>query len=127
MRSHPGSAPALIFPEVKSLVSPDLDYGVAPPNPQECTVYVEAEIGPKNGEGAEIFSFTCVTPAALAALSGRRWGRGYLILDFFSWRSVEEALANLLCHCSADSWNEVATKLNKELHWEFENYRATDP
>ena len=50
-------------------------------------------------------------------------GRRYLILDSFSWNKVEECLQKLLSHCSGKNWEEVATNLNKELHWEFENYR----
>jgi len=32
-------------------------------------------------------------------------------------------LERLLAHATRKTWNEVALELNKELHWEFENYK----
>ncbi len=48
-------------------------------------------------------------------------------MDSFSWDEVERALEKFLSHCRRETWNEVARELNKELHWEFENYREHVP
>ena len=59
-------------------------------------VLIEAEIGPSESEGAEIFSFEVVTPAAIKSLPAPSWLRGYLLLPVFSWVGVEEAVNKLL-------------------------------
>ena len=109
--------------EIKSIISPDLEYGVVPAEPDNCSVFVEAEIGEKGKEGAEVFSFTAVTPKFLASNLETRWGRGYLIVSEFSWELIESMLGRLLQHARRDSWAEVAGELSKELNWEFENYQ----
>ncbi len=83
---------------------------------------IEAEIGANGTPGAEIFSFQVVTPKYLARERLPRWGRGLLVVEEFSWREVEAALQKLLMHASRPVWNDVAAELNKELHWEFDNY-----
>ena len=109
--------------EVKSIHSPDLNRGELPTEADNCAVLIEAEIGEKGKDGKEIFSFTVVTPKFLAKDSEARWGRGYLVMEEFSWATVERMLSRLLQHVRKDSWSEVAAELSKELHWEFENYQ----
>jgi len=109
-------------PIVKAIISPDVERTGVPEDPANCSVAVEVEIGPGDGDGADIFSFLVVTPSKLAG-AGSRWGRGLLVLDEFSWDSVDAALTKLLDHCEGSNWSEIASQLNKELHWEFESYR----
>lgn len=111
---------ATFFPELKSLRSPDLPQDQEPVDPADSAVLFEASIGPKGQEDAEVFSFVAITPRALARDQGTRWGRGYLILNHVSWAGVEAAVRNFLLHCSGDTWAQVAEKLNREMHWEFE-------
>jgi len=110
-------------PEVKSITSPDLEEGSLPENPCNCLVLIEAEIGVRGEKGADIFSFTVVTPSALGEANSR-WGRGLLIVPRFTWQGVQAALDKLLAHCHGETWDEVSANLNKELHWEFENYQS---
>jgi len=114
---------ATIIPELKSLHSPDLPHDQEPVDPADAAVLFEASIGAKGQEDAEVFSFVAITPRALARDQGTRWGRGYLILNHISWVGVEAALRNLLSHCSGDNWAQVAERLNREMHWEFETDR----
>ena len=114
---------ATVFAELKSLHSPDLTQDQEPADPAEAAVLFEASIGPKGQEGTEVFSFVAITPRALARDQGTRWGRGYLILNHVSWAGVEAAVRNLIAHCSGDNWAQVAERLNREMHWEFEAYR----
>ncbi len=113
----------MINPELKNLISVDLDYGKLPLNAENCEVHCQADIGPKGKEGADIFFLTVVTPTHLAKRSGYVWGKGYLIVESFSWQTVEMAIEKLLSHCSGADWVEVAGKLNRVLGWEFENYQ----
>lgn len=113
----------MIIPQLKALTSPDLQEPALPADPTDCEVLVELAVGPVDG-GEEIFSFTVVTPAALARDQLPRWGRGKLIVSRFDWAVVRRASERLLAHAARESWKEVATTLNKELGWEFEGYEA---
>ena len=82
--------------EVKSIHSPDLNREALPVEPDNCAVLIEAEIGEKGKDGKEVFSFTVVTPKFLSKDPEARWGRGYLIVEEFSWATVERMLSRLL-------------------------------
>ena len=62
-----------MLPELKWLTSPDLEPGTRPPNPKNCSIFLEAGIGSDGVEGADIFGFTVVTPVSVAKCQGRRW------------------------------------------------------
>ncbi|MFA6956711.1 MAG: Imm8 family immunity protein [Thermoanaerobaculia bacterium] len=114
----------MIFPKLKGLTSPDLDRPALPADPCVCSVLVEAEIG-KDEEGADIFSFTVITPERLKEEGEAIWGRGRLVVPEFSWELVERQITKLLLHAARETWEEVAGELSKEMHWEFEDYRAS--
>ena len=116
----------MVYPELRDILSPDLAPPALPEDPLDCAVPFHALIGPRGGEGTEAFAFTAVTPAYLGHSVGPTWGRGYLILQVFSWQTVTHALALLLAHSARPTWEEVAGELNKELRWEFDNYRAAE-
>lgn len=113
----------LIVPEVKGFYCPDLEYKREPDEPDNCSILVEVSIGVEGIEGADIFSFVAVTPKALLNETSYRWGRGWLILETFSWAQVEDAAEELCADMSGASWEQVARELNKWLHWEYDNYR----
>ena len=111
---------ATVFPQLKSLNSPDLPQDQEPVDPADAAVLFEVSIGPKGQAHAEVFSFVAITPRALARDQGTRWGRGYLILNHISWAGVEAAVRNLLSHSSGDDWAQVTERLNREMHRESE-------
>jgi immunity protein 8 of polymorphic toxin system len=113
----------MVTPELRKLSSPDLDRPAIPADPADCSVALEASIGPKGEKGEELFQFQVVTPRALARASLPRWGRGLLIVEEFSWASVERVLERLLAHARRDTWAEVAGALNHQLQSEYDNYR----
>ena len=115
----------MVIPELKSLFSPDIERPALPPDVENCSVFLQAGIGAKGSEGEEIFSFSVVTPSFLLATEALpRWGRGLLVVDSFSWQTVERSIQRLLAHAHRASWSEVAQVLNNELEWEFDNYQA---
>ncbi len=123
-QEEPIGQQGLILPEIKNIVSIDLGDGELPANIEDCAICCDVDIGIKGKEGADIFQVTIVTPKFLAhdvREEGYRWGKGYLIVDSFSWEAVERALEQLLSQSSGSSWIEVAKKLNKVLDWEFAN------
>ena len=113
----------MITPQLKTLMSIDLERPTLPDDPDDCEVFLQAMIGPDDSDASEIFAFTVVTPAAFSREKRFRWGRGLLIVPSFSWVTVDHAIERLLAHCSRASWAEVAQQLNQNLHWEFDNYR----
>ena len=116
--------PTLLIPEIRELRCTDLSVDSPPADPKNCSFYVEADIGIKGQAGAETFGFTAITTQAIANEQERRWGRGYLILPWFDWVDIRQALDRLLAQCSGSSWEVIASKLSKELMWEFDNYAA---
>jgi hypothetical protein len=116
--------------EVKRLWSPDFSDGHSLPDDLEnCSVLIQADIGPVDGEGADTFNFEVWTPDALArrvqADERAFWARGMLILPRFSWRAVETAIAQLVHSFAGQSWDEIAGKLSRFARWEFEDYEPS--
>ncbi len=113
----------MIIPELKTLMSPDLERPTLPDDVDDCTIAFEATVGSQGSDAADIFAFTVVTPTALARETRSRWGSGLLIVPTFSWEIIDLALARLLAGCSRPSWTEFARELHQNLHWEFADYR----
>lgn len=115
----------LLVPERKDTFSPDLEYGHTPNEPDNCSVLVEVNIGIKGQDASDIFSFVVITPKAMSHLEppDYRWGRGWLIMEYFSWSAVESAIDKLCSSTTGVSWNQIAEELSKWLFWEFENYK----
>lgn len=109
--------------ELKAMLSPDLQKPRIPDEPDACAVLIQAEIGPKGSEGAEIFQFEVVTPRWLLANPQLRWARSQLFLPEFSWNEVEALLKRLVSSVSGETWEEIAIKLSRYMHWEFEDYK----
>jgi hypothetical protein len=110
------------IPVVRHLSSPDLERNALPLDPSSCAVVMSAEIGPPSG-GEEVFTFIVATPdRVLGKGDGARWGRGYLLVETFSWEVIERMLNSLVLHADRENWEASARELAKELHWEFENY-----
>ena len=116
----------MIIPEIKNMISPDLNRPALPTEPSNCSVFIETTIGPKGLDGEEMFSFMVATPSSLTSETRFRRGRGLLIVPLFSWETVDLALARLLAQCARPSWSEVAQELNKNLRWEFDNYQEVE-
>jgi hypothetical protein len=113
---------SMSIPVLHGLSSPDLDRSGRPADPRSCAITVNAEIGPSASGGAEGFSFVAVTPDQLLDAGLMRWGRGYLILQEFSWDAVETAVRKLLMHADRPKWEDSARELAKEMNWEFDAY-----
>jgi hypothetical protein len=107
----------MVIPQLKSLYSPDLEPPALPMDASDCCILFQASIGPKDGEGDELFTFEVVTPRYLERSALPCWGRGLLIVDSFTWQSVGSALAGLLAQAQRESWRETAEALNHDLQW----------
>ena len=56
----------MIYPEIRSIRSPDLEPPNLPEDPTDCEVSFQMSVGPKDGAEEESFAFTVVTPIRLA-------------------------------------------------------------
>jgi hypothetical protein len=92
-----------------------------------CCVEIDAYIGPTDGRGEELFSFTVCTPAGLERwLAGDDrpfWARSILVVRRYSREAVDAALNQFVRSVSGADWDELALKLNRFLRWEFEEYK----
>ena len=111
----------MITPQLRNLYSNALEPPALPADPANCSIHFQASIGPSEGEGEEVFTFAVVTPKYLAHNGLPCWGRGLLIVEQFSWPTLERALARLLAHAPRGTWQEVAQALHHDLHWENSN------
>jgi hypothetical protein len=97
-----------------------------PVNPENFSILVQAIIGPVNGKGEESFDFKVCTPNALIDFiekDGFFFGRGYLIVKYYSYKQIFHIIDSLCKRISGGTWNEVGEKLGRFGHWEFEDYQ----
>lgn len=107
----------MIHPELRHIESPQLEPPNLPEDPLDCEVLFRAIVGPREGEGAETFVFSVVTPTRLARIPEPMWGKGRLILTSFDWALVVRSVAELLVESSAGTWDEVVAQLDRSLRW----------
>ena len=84
----------MILPEIRHIQSAELEPPNLPADPADCEVGFQALIGPKDGEGQEVFRFTVLTAARISSFAEGQWGRGKLILPAFDWATVVRAWRN---------------------------------
>jgi hypothetical protein len=117
--------------ELRSLDTADAEGGelraFRPEDGEHFTLAVTASIGPKNGRGEELFQFTVCSPSWLAAErlpKGFAFQRHTLLLDRWDPELVERAIGDLCRRTEGENWHEIAVKLARYGHWEFEDYRS---
>src|SRR5260221_408716 len=90
-------------------------------------VSVRALVGPKNGEGEESFDIQVCSPKKLQEIcqeQGFLVGRHHLIVCRYDAPTIKRLITELIERCEGDSWREVAEKVGRIGHWEFEDYKA---
>jgi len=114
--------------ELRTLDSADAPEGLssfAPGDPERFSVAVAATVGPAGGEGGELFYFNVVTSAWLVEHpppKGFEFVRDLLVTRW-DYETVRRAISDLCFHTEGEDWSEIATKLSRHAHWEFEDYR----
>jgi hypothetical protein len=99
-----------------------------PEDPACFALAVTASIGPVGEDGAELFQFTVCSASWLARQAlpkGFAFQRHTLLLDRWDPDLAERAITDLCRHTHGDTWQEIAEKLSRYGHWEFEDYRPT--
>jgi hypothetical protein len=115
-------------PTLKYLHSPDVSNleTYAPSSKQPFICLVQAMFSPEGGEGAESFDIVVCNPKWIAEKiqkSGPLIGRHYLIVSDFNFAEIKNTILGFAEQCEGSNWDEVAEKLSRLGHWEFEDYR----
>ena len=118
--------------EVKRWWSEDFPDGESSPvDREDCCVGIQVDVGPVGVDSGDTFEFAVCTPAALARrlADDERpfWARATLLVKSFSWEAVEAAMQQYVRSVSGDDWAEISMKLNRYMHWEFEDIQPQDP
>lgn len=113
--------------ELKRLHSPDVDLDSYYPEDPECFgFFVQAMIGIEGKEGDDSFGIEVCTPKWLLKNHSETdvvFGRHKLIMFDYDIGRIRSAIARYCEYCFGEEWLEIAEKLARIGHWEFEDYR----
>jgi hypothetical protein len=87
---------------------------------------VQAMIGPLDGEGMESFDLCVCSPLWLVgemAGKGIRSCEHMVLMPFYDYRLLRNFLEKRIAACEANNWPELAAKVGRIGHWEFDNYK----
>jgi hypothetical protein len=96
-------------------------------DPTEFLLLARLMVGPSDGPGEESFDVTVCTPEWLAQ---RCAGEGFVdglhtvvtTVESFTERGLRSFLTRRVENVSGETWREVADKVARLGHWEFEDY-----
>lgn len=114
--------------EVKSIMSSDIyDLKSYIPEDKESFMFlIRIMVGANDEKGEESFDIEVCTPKWLMDnhnLGEVILGKHKLIVFEFDMHRILEKVKKLFENCSGEDWNEIAIKLSRIGHWEFENYQ----
>ena len=112
----------LIQAELKALHSPDVANLAGFQPDADSGFLVQIMVGPFGSAGEESFDIMVCTPEWFAADMKRNIvsGRHYLFMKRYSYQELSNFLKDYCASCEGDSWAEVALKLSRLGHWEFD-------
>jgi hypothetical protein len=115
-----------VIAELKHLHSPDVqDLRNWIPESDEFAILLQIMAGPEDSPGEESFDVTLCTPAWVrrqVERDGVVEGRHLLIIARYSYDQIYQYISKYLSTCAGGTWREVATKIARFGHWEFEDY-----
>ena len=102
-----------------------------PQNPHDVWLSMSMEIGEKGDNASNIFLFTLATPEGIRRNleeSGRnhKFGRFYLIVKEYNWKTIEKTIQEKVKRCQSDSWEESVRLLSRDFKWEYEDCEFLD-
>lgn len=118
----------MVRAELKFLRSPDADpLNTFRPN-GDFGILVQALVGPEGAKGEESFDFLVCTPEWFASdclprTDSIATGRHVLFVRQFNYQTLENFVRSYCASCEGQTWSDVADKLARLGHWEFEDYR----
>lgn len=116
----------MVKPVLKRIHYPDLMPGWENNfDPEKFCFLAQAMFGPEGEHGEESFSIKICSPGWLMSELDNRniiSGRNLLVMKEFNMELIEAYLKRATSTITEKSWSDVATKLSKFAHWEFEDY-----
>lgn len=113
--------------ELRSLVTVEHEpVSTVQPRDEAFRVSLRALVGPLGLPGEESFDFDVCSPAWLCAKldsASMMQGRFLLIAHHFDPQRIEDYVRQRIGEASGEDWPEVAGKIARWAHWEFEDYR----
>lgn len=113
--------------QLKEIISPDIDFKTYWPEVEdEFGFLLEATIGPDNDEGGHDYQIFVCTPKWLLKEHKKDdlvWGRHMLIAFDYDLSRIKGKITEYCDQCTGNDWPEIARKLARIGHWEFEDYR----
>jgi hypothetical protein len=115
--------------QLKRLHSPDVAdlQTFAPAEPDNFAFLLQLMVGPEHEAGEESFDVQVCTPKWLMT----RYGgadvvslRHHILLPKYDYAVMIQALRGMVEACMGSTWPEVAEKVGRIGHWEFEDYRV---
>ena len=113
-------------PELKHLLCTDvIDLKEYRPATNAFALFVQAIVGPRGSEGEESFGFLICTPDWIKEHHAAEplLGLHHLIVASYNYDQIVRFVSEFVTRCAADTWQEVAAKLQRLGNWEFEDYQ----
>jgi Immunity protein 8 len=113
---------------VQAVHSPDSELETfVPADAASFALLVEVTVGSDDDSpGGDIFSLIVCTPGWLAskvAQSGSYVPRHHLVVGWWDWSPIRSAIVENIEREDAPTWAELAERVGRFAHWEFEDYR----
>lgn len=118
---------ALVHSASSPDIGPDPLSRYEPEVPDLFSVYLQFEIGPSDGDGAEVFGLTVCSPRWLLEHErpkGFEFVQATLVMDKWDASLVERAVSDLCVRAPGADWTSTALSLSRFLRWEFADYDA---
>ena len=115
--------------EVKSIISPDIaDFKSYYPEDDSCFAFlIQVIVGIMGQKGGDSFDIEVCTPKWLLlnnSSSDIIFGRHKLIVFEYNIERILKSITGYCESCYGINWEEIAGKISRVAHWEFENYKT---
>jgi len=114
-----------MIPVLRGFLTPDAyDLSEFEPPSSAFAILIQMMVGPPGDLGGEeSFDVVVCSPDWLREQAADPViGRHLLIVNTFEWDRISAFLASQVAACEGGDWSEVAEKVGRIGHWEFEDY-----
>lgn len=114
--------------EVKGIMSTEIfDFeNYKPVDNENFSFLLTVTVGPKGEMGGDNFDIDVCTPKWLLDNQSADYilGKGKLIVFRYEMKIILARVRALFDGCNGRDWSEIAVKLSRIGHWEFEDYHG---
>ena len=115
--------------KVKSFQIAEIDdvYNFTPKDQDNFSFLLELMVGPDEDEGEESFNIQVCTPKWLLSNMKKDdtlFGNYLLIVIEYDFERIFSRIKRIIESCEGNNWDEIAGKVSRIGHWEFEDYVA---